>query len=110
MPDWKRPKRIKDSALLRGLHIRGVTCVICGQPGSLHHIYPKGQGGDDVRQNLIGLCPPHHGLLHDADSTTLRNVGAIISFERPDTIAYIQSKLGDEEGREWLSRRFLIAM
>jgi hypothetical protein len=35
-------------------------------PGALHghHIETRGSGGDDVKENLITLCPRHHDLAH----------------------------------------------
>jgi hypothetical protein len=31
----------------------------------LHHIRPRSLGGDHRAENLICLCPTHHGLIHD---------------------------------------------
>lgn len=39
------------------LAFRGATCRLCPKPyESLHHIYPRGQGGDDVLVNLAPVC------------------------------------------------------
>jgi len=52
----------------------GHRCQICGRgkpdgtPVELHHVDPKGLGGDpskDVPENLITLCGEHHRLIHD---------------------------------------------
>ncbi len=43
-------------------------CERCGRPGhgGCHHIKLKSQRGDDVRENLIGLCATCHRAIHDA--------------------------------------------
>jgi len=113
-PDWKPAKRQKNPKVMKSLHIRGVTCVLCGEPGTLHHIYPKGQGGDDVEENLIGLCGSGttgcHGLITGEDEITRRDLGQYLLLQRPDAISYIISKLGEEAGKAWLARRLLIAL
>ncbi len=113
-PDPRPEKRIKDPAVMRGLHHRGVICVICGKPASLHHIYPTGQGGDDVESNLIGLCGDgaqgHHGLYHAGDTRTKITLGAFIQEERSDFVFYLQGKLGEEAAREWLRQKFFLSV
>jgi len=113
-PDPKPVKRIKDKAVMKRLHTRGVICVLCGNKASLHHIYPKGQGGDDVESNLIGLCGDgtsgHHGLIEDGDVVTRISLGAYLFLERPDFMFYIQGKIGEEAGREWLRRRLFLSI
>ncbi len=109
-PDLKKAPRVRDALLLRELHLHGVVCVLCGKPGSLHHVYPRGQGGDDVRGNLLGLCGDgttgHHGLTESHDPETLTAVGTVIVTARTDVVGYMVGKLGEEAGREWLNRRF----
>lgn len=103
---------MRDAPLMRLMHIRGVICVLCGQPGSLHHIYPRGQGGDDVPENLVGLCGSgttgHHGRIENGDLTTRADLGEWLAEQREDTIVYLEEKLGEEAGREWLRQRFFI--
>ena len=111
-PDLKKPPRIRDALLMKQMHRRGVICVLCGQPATLHHIYPRGQGGDDVEANFVGLCGDgtsgHHGLIEDRDIDTRADLGEYIGMEREDTINYLVGKLGAEEAKEWLRRRFFI--
>lgn len=42
----------------------GGRCVVCGfdELVEIHHIVPKREGGIDVVDNLVALCPNHHGL------------------------------------------------
>ena len=57
-----KPKRIKNkNALAR----RGY-CQLCGRGGytEMHHIKSRGSGGDDVAENLIECCLPHHRAIH----------------------------------------------
>lgn len=115
MPDWKPPKRIRDASLMRRIHLRGgVICVLCGNRGTLHHVYPRGQGGDDVERNLIGLCGDgvtgHHGLIEDGDVAARIELGDYILGERRDIIGYMQDKLGSERGLEWLRQRLFMSV
>lgn len=113
-PDPKPAKRIKNTKVMKGLHARGVVCVLCGNPGTLHHVYARGQGGDDVPENLVGLCGDgvrlHHGAIENGDVQARMQLGEYLMAERADVIFYIQDKLGEEAGREWLRQRFLISI
>ena len=113
-PDPKPTKRVKDNAVMRDLHRRGVICVICGNSASLHHIYPKGQGGDDVVDNLVGLCghgtSGHHGEIEANEVTARITLGEFILEERPDFVFYLQGKLGEEAAREWLRQKFFLSV
>lgn len=99
---------------MKNLHAKGVVCVMCGTPASLHHIYPRGQGGDDVESNLIGLCGDgvtgHHGLMEANDIWTRIWLGEYLAQHRPDLMFYMQGKLGEEAGREWLRQKFFLAI
>ena len=60
-----------------------VMCEICSKPADdIHHITPKGMGGNpkaDCIENLIGLCRRHHDMAH---------TGEITGDELYETIAY----------------------
>jgi hypothetical protein len=68
-PDPKRPARLVDkTARIRKLLI-DPRCRACGvEAVNTHHLIGKGQGGDDVCDNLIPLCGSGshgcHGALH----------------------------------------------
>lgn len=56
---------------------RASNCLVCGaywdsKRDSLHHVYPRGQGGDDVIVNLVPLCGSGttgcHGLIEARDA------------------------------------------
>lgn len=112
MPDWKPRKRIKDPKVMRDMHAAGVQCVLCAKRGSLHHVLPRSRGGDDVYENLIGLCGSgttgHHGLVEAYDLDTRNDIGSWLLSERPDIIDYVKRRLGDEEGAAWLERKYLL--
>lgn len=41
------------------------TCVLCNAPASeLHHVVPRGRGGNNYPDNLVSVCRPHHMTLH----------------------------------------------
>lgn len=71
-PDPKPGKRLKDTALMRHLHLRGGgQCCICGTGFDLHlhHKRRRGQGGPDATENLTWLCGVHHEKLHRGNLT-----------------------------------------
>ncbi len=109
-PDWKPRRRIKDPGLMKRLHYRGGSCVLaddtCEPSVSLHHVYPRGQGGDDVEANLVWLCGSgttgHHGQLTANDPGAREALIAVLPFR---TTEYLSGKLGGPEAaREWLRR------
>ena len=85
-PDPKPTKRVRNPKVLKGLHSKRVFCVLCGKPGSLHHIYPRGQGGDDVEDDLIGLFGDgvggHHGLIESGNVAVRLELKTFIMAER----------------------------
>lgn len=83
--------------------------------GAPHH-------GDDVAANLLAMCGSGttgcHGAFHGSPYTDDRGrrwttadvqaaVGRTISA-RPATLSYVLGKLGDQAGREFLRRRYLL--
>ena len=113
-PDPKPAKRIKDPKVAKRLHAGRVVCALCGRPGSLHHVYKRTQGGDDLVENFVGLCGDgvtgHHGRIEHNEVATRILFGRYLTAKRPDVIRYIQGKLGEEEGKAWLAHRFYIAL
>lgn len=65
-------------------------------------------------ENLIALCGDgvtgHHGLIEAMDVAARIELGDYIKANRPDTVLYMQLKLGNEEGLEWLRQRFFMAL
>jgi hypothetical protein len=101
--------------LLRRLHLTWTDCAIgaefpdtdCHWLRSLHHIHRHPR--DDVQGNLIMLCGDgtrgHHGLVEARDPRTIKRLGYLVRFERPDTLRYLTAKLGDaEKVNAWLTR------
>ncbi len=107
----KRTGRVKDPSVARRAHVQRVPCVVCGDTASpsQHHVLPRGQGGDDDPANLVSLCGSGttgcHGLIEANDIMVRRELGAYIKAHRPDTVAYVQGKLGQRQGTDWLRRR-----
>jgi hypothetical protein len=109
-PDPKPTKRVKDKKVMKRMHTRGVICVLCGKPGSIHHVYDR----SDVPENLVGLCGSgttgHHGYITGEDEQTRRELGEYILLNRDDIIFYVIGKLGEEAGKEWLLRRLFLTI
>jgi len=109
-PDPKPAKRVKNPKTMKDAHTKGCFCVLnCGKKGEAHHVLFKSHGGDDDPANIVCLCASHHGLVHSEDTPTLVLLGEHLLLERPDTIDYIKTKLGDSEGTEWLRRRLHVS-
>lgn len=112
--DPKPQKRYRaDSREWKDIHraFRGSTCRLCPKPfESLHHIYPRGQGGDDVIVNLAPVCGSGttgcHGRLEARDPATRAAMrDALTDANR----WYLTWKLG--HGAEaWLDRAYPAAV
>ncbi len=78
-------------------------CWVCGAPWQeLHHIYPRGQGGDDVVENLAPVCRDCHGRIEAREPIARSQLRHALM---PSHIAYLEGKLGDTaEG--WLERNY----
>jgi 5-methylcytosine-specific restriction endonuclease McrA len=63
------PKHVKIYLKFHGYRLQSdVMCEVCGGPAvEIHHVTPKGMGGNpkaDCIENLIGLCRRHHDIAH----------------------------------------------
>lgn len=121
-PDWKPEGRIRNPELLRELHKEWRECALCGSIGwehspvpenrvwiglSLHHInkHPR----DDLRGNLVMVCGHGtagcHGLIESNSAEHRGILGIYIVQNRPDTVEYLDWRLGGlERADEWLQR------
>lgn len=110
--DQKRAGRVRDPELLRQAHWAFDECVICGSINiSIHHVLPRSQCGDDVWENLVPLCGDGttgcHGSVEGAADHACHALGKYLLAERPDTVAYLETKLnGPEAASAWLCRRY----
>jgi len=92
--------------------LRFSLCPLCGsrrRPLSRHHVIPKGQGGDDVPENLLWVCGHGtvgcHGVLthHNRDGASgldyptvaARLVGHLYSLRGGQYLAYVARKKYD---------------
>ena len=112
-PDWKPASRKVRKGATKRARERQPICVICGDHAeSTHHVYPRGQGGDDVPHNFVSTCGHGtagcHGLLESEDEDTRRALGVHITKSRPDVILYLRTKLGVDQGNEWLRRHLFV--
>ena len=69
------------------------------QAQELHHLVPRALGGDDVADNLAGLCRRCHVLVSNRDAAAL---GVLAESLSDAEYAYCISKLGENA----LSRLF----
>ena len=80
-------------------------CWVCSERWTeLHHIYPRGQGGDDVTVNLAPVCRECHARI-EAREPIARSL--IRQALMPSNLAYLRYKLG-ENTEGWLSRHYAL--
>lgn len=109
LPFSKPAKRVvnRDCRPLDETPLRTGRCPVCDGPlivFSRAHVVPRGQGGDDVPENMVWLCGDGtrgcHGVLthHGRDGQTGRTfdevaAGLLAYLEtQPLTVAYCDSK------------------
>ena len=105
--DQKRPRRIKDPALMRLLKYEVDECEVTGGVGllHLHHVILKSQGGDDLRENILSMTEGLHEGYHRGDPIARGLVAQHIDRNRPDVACYIAEKLGGaEQLLDWFAR------
>lgn len=120
---------------MRAARIASDYCAACGgEPGGVHHVIPRSEGGDDVAGNLLLLCGTgtsgchgaYHGNPYEAESIiwdrllgapqpiterrdadwVARRIGITIEALRPDVMVYVFGKLGWDAGAAYLERRY----
>lgn len=106
-PDWKPERRIVDiyagNAKLRA---EG-RCRLCGAAANVrgltrHHLVPKGQGGDDIDENIVPLCGDGtRGCHAEVEYRTAGYRQRLRAKLSPDEYAYII----DKKGASWLNSR-----
>jgi hypothetical protein len=82
-------------------------CWVCSEPWrELHHIYPRGQGGDDVVENLAPVCRRCHGRIESRDPVSRSLLRQSLM---PSHLEYLIGKLGDSEKTlAWLDRNYAV--
>lgn len=83
-------------------------CWICGgRSTNTHHIYPRGQGGDDRLENFAALCGSGttgcHGRIEARDPVARARLRLAL---RDENLLYLSAKLGVEHARAWLDRNY----
>lgn len=109
--DPKPKKRVRDRELMKQLHLDRGVCCLCENyhPSShLHHVYPRGQGGDDVRENLVFLCFRCHDRIHANDTQKCAELGQFLARERQDVLSYIDQKLGHPASDMWMVKHLCL--
>ncbi|MCI0589492.1 MAG: HNH endonuclease, partial [Planctomycetes bacterium] len=66
------PPKARRGVLLRD----GLRCVVPGCTNrpwvEVHHLVPRAAGGSNGAGNLVTLCSPHHGLVHEGNLRHMR--------------------------------------
>ncbi len=68
-------------------------CECCGEPcpngRECHHVFTRGAGGPDIRENLIGLCFKCHRRFHDGHEPRRETLLAIVAEREGTTVEAI---------------------
>lgn len=122
--DFRPPRRVKDKTAFDEFHAAGHRCLVCKSPyPNAAHIIGRGQGGDDMIENLMPLCGSGssrcHGAFHGnpywnerlGERITPERVRAdtgwwIRSEDGRPARAYVMEKLGRRPGEAFLARQF----
>jgi predicted restriction endonuclease len=69
-----------------------VIVILKGLSPHLHHLLSRSQGGDDVADNLVCLCPSHHD---DVEARRAASLAALAASLTDSERAYAIDKLGE---------------
>jgi hypothetical protein len=110
-PDWKPPRRVRDTAAMRRKVRRNPSCRSCSvRAREAHHVLLRSLGGDDVDENIVCLCSTCHTLFHMSVGDEQRQVAETIGRRLTDEeVAYVIVKLGDGRGRAFLQRYYQVS-
>lgn len=108
--------RIRDVAAMTAYHEKMRSCEIRATDCqgswllSVHHVYPRSQGGDDVEENFVMGCGSGttgcHGKVEAKDPEALNCLYEYVIRWRADVLAYLVQKLGATEGMDYLIRTY----
>ncbi len=108
-PDPKPRKRITLSnreylKLARSVLARYRECELCGRRRSLscHHFVARGDGGDDIAENLLALCGDGTRNCHGAVERSREARYLLRPKLRREVISYAIER----KGQDWLDRRY----
>lgn len=113
-PDPRPPRREKDRAAVKKARLLADECANprCRKSNvrlSIHHVLYGADGRHDDPRNFLPLCGDGvagcHGGAHHADQNVLHGIGEAIAA-RPEMIALVKERLGDERGLDYLRRRY----
>lgn len=107
-PEPKRAPRIKDPKAIKAKMRTERKCRCgCGRPATDgHHLLPRSLGGDDVRDNIVGLfhdCHMEFEFYVDGREEVGSRIGSRLS---DDEIGYVTTKRGLEAGAAFLQRYY----
>ena len=106
-PIPKPPPRIRDPQAGTGKLIAEGRCRLCGKPIrdvrlSRHHLIARGQGGDDVDDNLVPLCGSGtEGCHGDVEHWRAMARQRLRRLLRPEEVRYVNRR-GVELGKPGL--------
>ena len=96
----------------RALRLLGADCAVCGKPATNEHhiLYGRQYGARlDVAANRMALCGSGttgcHGAYHLGVYAARVGIGRALE-QRPDVVAFVKLRLGDEAGADYLRRRY----
>lgn len=121
-PDWSSPR--DDEPAAEGgrreaiLDYQDGRCARCGRLASavgsihVHHYYELHEGGGNELENLVGLCPACHHLMHPWNDEMHGDYEEAPMFPAEDAqrrVATVRKPVTDAERDEWEDRLELLA-
>jgi hypothetical protein len=104
-PEEGEVVRIVDEKLLASF--RGGWCEWCRTAVAVHahHLYSRGAGRCDVRENVVSLCAVDHANTHNGKSPTREQLLELVAAREGTTAAKIVTKIQrlrrlDKDGKE----------
>lgn len=102
--DPKSEPRIRDTAAMKRKMRTERECRVCeSRATDPHHVVYRSRGGDDIEENIVGLCHDCHMTLHHAGGDDARYVRHEIGRTlRDEELLYAIRRLGPNEGPAFL--------
>lgn len=99
--DPKPAPRIRDKAVYELFHGINWSCLACSwdRPVEAHHVLSRGQGGDDVMNNLVPFCRSCHAAYHNGNQNPRRMLARFLRSEQgQDHVRYLHDKMDPVNG------------
>lgn len=97
---FPKPSRVKSKPTID--KSRKKSCEVCGSTKGLvvHHVFTRGSGAPDLKENLLCLCVDCHAEAHSGQIAKEDLLG-VISEREGKSVEEIRKLIGQAMGREY---------